>query len=255
MFSNINKLVFVFCLVLMPVLIFAATPTSYENEALGVKISAPEGWFVTPGDKVQQTLNKGVDELKTLDSIKEAIKKVGVLVMFSQYEFGAPIEYNPNVALITEPISGGYIKSVNDYASASLMNIKTMFKDVLVIAEPKMVKLAGEDASHFIYEGSMVRGYLEIRVRSSVYLMIRDKLGYTLTCSDKAANFDNNKQLANQLGVTSIPRFVFFKEGKKVGEVVGAGYTANDILGKYNGFWSHAALQSKYQYKLFYTNQ
>lgn len=194
MFNKMKKLVFSFCLVLMPLFVFAATPLSYENEALGVKINAPQGWFITSGDKVQQTLNKGLDEITSLESIKEAIKKVGILVMFSQYEFGSPIEYNPNVALITEPLPSSYIKDVNDYANASLMNIKTMFKDVKIISEPKLVKLSGKDASHFIYEGSMIRGYLEIRIKSSVYLMLKDQLGYTLTCSDKVGNFDNNKE-------------------------------------------------------------
>jgi hypothetical protein len=190
-----NKNIFILlCLVLIPVFAFAqaAHQLSYENEAMGVKMSAPAGWFMTSGNKVQQALAKGVGDLTSLDSIKEAVKKVGVLVMFSQYEFGSPVEYNPNVALITEPLPKEYIKNVTDYANASLMNIRTMFKDVKVTTDIKVIKLGDKDAAHFAYEGTMVRGYLEMRIKSSVYLLLKDDLGYTITCTDKADHFSKN---------------------------------------------------------------
>ena len=184
----------VLCLALGPTFVQAKdeAPLSYENVEMGVKINCPDSWFITPGDKVQQALAKGIADLTSTESLKEAIKRVGVLVMFSQYQFGSPIEYNPNVALVTEPLSGSYIDNAMDYANASLMNIKTMFKDIKVLVDPKMIKLSGKDAAHFVYEGTMVRGYLEIRMKSSVYLFVKDKLGYTLTCTDKLDNFNNN---------------------------------------------------------------
>ena len=127
-----------------------------------------------------------------LESIKEAIKKVGILVMFSEYQFGSPVEYNPSVALVTESIPEGFIKTPVDYANASLMNIRTIFKDVKVIVAPKEYKIGTRDAAHFVYEGTMVRGYLEIRIKSSAYFFIKGKIGYTLTCTDKADHYNNN---------------------------------------------------------------
>jgi len=169
-------------LVLLPAFIFAqeASLLSYENEAMGVKISGASGWFMTTGDKVQQALAKGVGELTSLDSIKEAVKKLGVLVTFSQYKFGSPVEYNPNVTLVSESLPAEYIKDVTEYANASLMNIKAMFKDVKITEDIKVVKLSGKDAAHFVYEGTVVRGYMEIRIKSSVYLWLKDSRGIPL---------------------------------------------------------------------------
>ena len=57
------------CLVLTPVLVQAKdeAPLSYENVAMGVKINCPDSWSITPGDKVQQALSKGVADLRTLN--------------------------------------------------------------------------------------------------------------------------------------------------------------------------------------------
>ncbi len=193
--------IFIFSLVLLlaffPLIASAQDQTSkaslsYENEAMGVKIIGPEGWFINSGDKVQKAAAKSINELTSLESIKEAVKKAGILVMFSEYQFGSPVEYNPSLVLVTEPIPVGYIKNSLDLASASLINIRTIFKDVKVIVEPKEYKIGTRDAAHFVYEGTIVRGYLEMRIKSSVYLSLKDNIGYTLSCTDKVEHYSKN---------------------------------------------------------------
>lgn len=187
----------VFSLVFIPLIALAQdqatqAPLSYENEAMGIKFSGPTGWFVNSGDKVQQAATRSVSELTNLESIKEAVKKAGILFIFSEYQFGSPVEYNPSIVLVTEPIPVGYIKSSMDFANASLMNIRTMFKDVKIIVEPETSKIGTRDAVHLVYEGTIVRGYLEIRIKSSVYVFLKDNTGYTISCADKADHYSKN---------------------------------------------------------------
>ena len=187
----------VFSLAFIPSIVLAQdqapqTPLSYENVAMGIKIVGPTSWFANSGDKVQQAATKSVSEITNLESIKEAVKKAGVLVVFSEYQLGSPVEYNPSLVLVTEPIPVDYIKSPIDLANASLMNIRAMFKDVKIIVQPEASKIGTKDVAHFVYEGTIVRGYLEIRIKSSVYLFIKDNAGYTIACTDKVDHYSKN---------------------------------------------------------------
>lgn len=51
------------------------------------------------------------------------------------------------------------------------------------------------EGAHFVFEGTLVLGYLEIRLKSSACMFIKDNLVYTLGFNDTAANFANNVKL------------------------------------------------------------
>lgn len=165
----------------------------YENEAMGIKLTGPQGWSLVPGEQVQKAVSKGIGEITNLESIKESVEKLGILVAFTQQPFGSPIEYNPTIILSTESLSPEYnIKTPLDAALASVLAVKTMFKDVKIIKEPVSVTKGSIEGANFVYEGTIVRGYLETKVKSSTYIFIKDNLIYTLSFNDKADNFDNN---------------------------------------------------------------
>jgi len=177
--------------------VFAQTqePVAYENDAMGIKITGPQGWFITPGEKAGKAASKNVDDLTNLKSIKEAIKKVGFLVIFSKYPFGSPIEFNHNIVLVVEKFPPEYpaaSKTAIGVGNANILNIKAMFKDTKIIKEPTMVIINNREGAQFIYEGTGVRGYLETRIKCSAYVFIKEDLIYTISFTDKADDFDNN---------------------------------------------------------------
>ena len=169
---------------------------SYENEAMGVKITGPEDWYIVPGEKAQEKTAKNIDDITKLESLKESSKKVGILVVFLKYPYGSPREFNPNIVLATEKIISEYagvLKTPLDVANANIITLKMMFKDVKIIEGPMMVKLeSGLQGAHFIYEAKVVRGYLEVGIRCSVYIFLKDDIIYTLTFTDRNEDFENN---------------------------------------------------------------
>ncbi|MDP2923696.1 MAG: PsbP-related protein [Candidatus Omnitrophota bacterium] len=165
---------------------------SYGNETMGVKISGPKGWFMTSGEKMKEIATKGLNDLNPVDSIKESVEKIGPLVAFSQFPLGSPREVNPNISLATETLPKEYIKTAMDYANASILTMKTMLKDTKVIKEPTPVTLSGKEGVSFTYEGTVVKGYLEMRIKSSIYVFVKGDLVYALAYVNQAASFDNN---------------------------------------------------------------
>ncbi len=187
----------VFCLCCITKYVFAQTQDSltYENDAMGIKIAGPEGWFITPGEKVEKAVSKAAGDLTTLESIKEGIKKLGFLIIFSKYPFGSPVEFNPTIALVTEQVPREYptaSKTAIGMGNANILTIKAMYKDAKIIKEPATVRINNKEGAHLIWEGTSVRGYLETRLECSVYIFIKDNIIYTLSFTDKAGDLDNN---------------------------------------------------------------
>ena len=183
-------------------------PLSYENETMGIKLTGPEGWYITPGEKAKTAVSKSIGDITSLESIKEATKKLGILVVFSQYPFGSPKEFNPNITLTTEQIPPEYstvYKTAIDIANGNILSVKAMFKDAAIIKEPITITVDSKEGAHFIYEGTAVRGYSEIRIRCSAYIFIKDNITYTLSFTDKADNFKNNIKAFE----SSVNTFVF----------------------------------------------
>ena len=173
-------------------------PLTYQNEAMGIKLTCPQGWFMTPGEKAKEAVAKSIADITAVESIREAYKKLGILIIFSKYPYGSPKEFNPNITLTTEEINPEYAdvtKTALDIANASIMNIKIVFKDVKLIKEPSMVTLGGREGAHFIYEATVVRGYLEVRLECSAYIFIKDNIFYTLAFTDKADEFNNSLEI------------------------------------------------------------
>jgi hypothetical protein len=84
------------------------------------------------------------------------------------------------------------LKTPLDIANANIVSIKIMFKNAKVVKEPAMVTVGGRESAHFIYEGTSVIGYLEVRLKCSAYVFTKDNIIYTLSFTDEAADFDNN---------------------------------------------------------------
>jgi hypothetical protein len=170
---------------------------TYENEAMGVSLTGPEGWYIAPGDKVQTKISQNIGDITSFQSVKEAVKKLGILAVFTFYPYGSPVEFNPSIGLTTEPMPQEYstvIKTAMDVAVSSIFGIKAMFKDTKIIKEPALITLGAREGAHFIYEGTAVRGYLELRIRCSAYMFLKENTVFTLAFTDKADNFDKNYQ-------------------------------------------------------------
>ncbi len=181
-----------FCLFSAAPLASAQESLTYENKAMGVRLTGPQGWFITSGDKVKSIVDKRIGDITQLESIKEATRKLGVLVVFTRYPFGSQMEFNPNIVLTTEPLVREYIKSPLDVANANILSIRTMLKDVKVITAPAAASLGGQEGAHFVYEGTRVIGYMQTRLKASAYVFVKDDTIYTLSFTAKEEDYNDN---------------------------------------------------------------
>jgi len=81
--------------------------------------------------------------------------------------------------------------------------MKVMFKDAQVVEQPSLVSVAGRECAHYVYEATSVRGYLEQRLKCSIYIFVKDGIVYTLSFTDSVADFDADLA-AFQYSVNSI---------------------------------------------------
>jgi len=168
----------------------------YENDALGIKIVGPAGWFMSSGDKVQQIVPKGIGDITQVDAIRESVNKAGILVVFTP--FGTPKEVNPNITLTREEIPEEYkaaYKTSLDVANANIITIKVVLKDFKFITEPTAVTIGGQEAAYFVWECTRSIGFLETRLRCAGYSILKEGAIYSLVFTDSADNFDNNAEL------------------------------------------------------------
>jgi hypothetical protein len=186
----------VFCLFMAAsVLAQGESSLIYENQELGAKIVGPEGWCASSGKEFQERARKAIGDVMPFESLKESAKNVGVLVTYSKYPIGTPVEYNPNITLSTEPLKPEYsavIKTALDYAKSSMLTMRTMLKDFKMIEEPSEATVNGRQGAYFVYEGTIVMGYLELRCKSAGYVFLKGNLVYAVTFIDKADNFNSN---------------------------------------------------------------
>lgn len=172
---------------------------TYENEALGVKITVPEGWYIISGEKIQEILYSAIIDSTPVPE-KERIKKKAesTLVVFSQYPLSSPGD-NPGIELYTEPLKPAY-KTTMDYANAEIQSMEAAFKDFKIIKEPTLVLLDSQEGVKFMFEASMVNrpslivrgGDEEKSIRILYYIFIKNDRVCHLFCRDTADNFDNN---------------------------------------------------------------
>lgn len=166
---------------------------SYENEELGVKITCPENWFMISGEQAEKAVSSVARDINELESIKEARKRLGILVTFSKYPLGSAIEFNPNIALTTEPLNADYnLKTAVDCANASVITGRMMLKDFKLITDIFTVIFGGGQGAHYVYQATMTRGYLQLKFKSSVYMFVKGNMLYTLSFTDKSEEFDND---------------------------------------------------------------
>jgi len=153
----------------------------YQNDILGIKIQCPEGWYIIPGTKIEKGTKATFKDIAPTSSLKESVDRVGILVVFSKVPPGEPVEYAANISLVREPINIQYIKDSLRYAKSSILTIKQVFKDVVITQQPRGCTLSGLSATNFEYEGTIVRGYLQTRIKSRVYLFLKGNFGYAIT--------------------------------------------------------------------------
>lgn len=191
----ISSVIFLFCV--SSLVLAAPTQFTYENKAMGVKLTGPEGWFIAQIKMVEKQGSKTAEYSTALESIKETTKKLGILVIFLKYPIDSPklsSEIKLHVREIS-PAESKVFKTAIDVANDTLNTIKnsTNLKDFRIIKKPTKIMLAGQDGANFIYEGTSLRiGGQEIRMKFSVYKIIKGKIIYTLSFTDTAEDFDSN---------------------------------------------------------------
>ena len=101
---------------------------TYINEYFGLTLSIPDGWFVASEDTGQFMREVGEDVLAGDDAMLkaavEASKKTTFqLLLLSEFEMGAAVQFNPSLILMAECLSHmPGIKSGGDY----LFHVATM---------------------------------------------------------------------------------------------------------------------------------
>ncbi len=164
-------------------------PLLYENKITGLSIRGPQGWTMTAGDKLQAMISKSLYDVTQDDKMSQ---KIGVLVLFTKYPlFRSPGASNPSISLVGELVNLSTFKSIAGYANDYLATLKAALMEVKVLKRPRSVKINGIEGVNFMYEGTMDSGKGPLTLRYLVYLLFKDNICYTISCSDRPEYFKN----------------------------------------------------------------
>ena len=99
----------------------------YINEHFGLKLPIPEGWHIASeqSQAVADEIGKEMfsDETNAMTEATEHL--YATALMITEYEFGAPVEFNPNISVMIENVSAfPGIKTTDDYLAAARLNLK-----------------------------------------------------------------------------------------------------------------------------------
>lgn len=89
---------------------------NYTNTFFDLSIKLPDTWFIQNRDKLENS-NKKDSNVRTGDIIIDnENERSGLLLMANKYEIGAPVDFNPSIALLFEEISDSPgVKQESDY--------------------------------------------------------------------------------------------------------------------------------------------
>ena len=98
----------------------AVSEGAYSNEYFGLTVPIPDGWFVASKDTEEyiQELGKGIagDDASVRAAIEASKETTFQLLTLSEFEMGAPVEFNTNLIIMAERVSHlPGIKSGSDY--------------------------------------------------------------------------------------------------------------------------------------------
>jgi hypothetical protein len=84
---------------------------TYQNKALGLTVTAPEGWYVAPSDVMEKLMTAGT-ELTTTNmnkttkaAVQNSMQRTASIFTFTEQPPGAAVEYIAAVMGVTEDIS------------------------------------------------------------------------------------------------------------------------------------------------------
>ena len=85
-------------------------PNTYRNKALGLTVTAPEGWYVAPSDVMEKMMAVGSD-LTTSNmgqgakaAVQSAMQRTASIFTFMEHPPGSPVPYMTGVMGMTEDV-------------------------------------------------------------------------------------------------------------------------------------------------------
>jgi hypothetical protein len=169
----------------------------YDNPAAGVRLTGPQGWSMTPGDTIDELVNKAIDSSPAVKNVKKGFtRKWGVLVAFTKLPFGATADANSMLTLTAEQVNLPADKYTPlNYATLTLMDFRKNFPGVKMLQGPLAIKIGGKNAAMFEYECAVAVQGKSVMSKGAMYFFLKGKRGFTLACSDKADAYVMNKKL------------------------------------------------------------
>lgn len=84
---------------------------TYQNKALGLTVTAPDGWYVAPSDVMEKMMAVGTDlttsnmNSQTKAAVKNSVQRTASIFTFTEQAPGSAVEYMPAAMGVTEDIS------------------------------------------------------------------------------------------------------------------------------------------------------
>lgn len=191
MFKKIKKIFIitsVFCLFLS----FASAQEqlkksfSYDNEALGVKIIAPSGWYIIPADRMEEVFVKGRYDSLNFKSIQETTQRTGALVVFFHPSF------NSTITLTARPNTEQQdVKTSLDVANTYMKNKGSLGKDATIIEDPAVINIGNKTGAHFTFKRAESKNINGPEMVYSTYIFMKDNIVFGLVLKYQEGNPDN----------------------------------------------------------------
>jgi hypothetical protein len=139
---------------------------TYENEAMGIKLIGPEGWYMKKTSPPEENL--------------------GVFVIFSRYPLSSKEDDNPQIYLYAKIVTKE--RNPLEYFDYNIKSSKIMKCNI--IKEPILTKINNKECAHYIFETSSLNNNIVVTARHSQYVFMKNNFFYILFYSSKSEYFD-----------------------------------------------------------------
>lgn len=160
----------------------------WTNEAYGLEMSLPSGWYLTSAPAVfEQMKAAGIEATSARADSKEIMRKVGFLVMISERPFGKPDNANLVVAVEELPRA----MSSEEYGRAAREALSIAIPSIQFVKSPESAILAGEEAVHFDTLTPFESGGENVHVRQRMFMLVRREQAFIFTFSATPERMDD----------------------------------------------------------------
>lgn len=170
-----------------------AAMASYHDPVFGYTISYPEEYHFTNDPKfTRRAINLAKESNPDLSQLMT--ENIGLQFFIFRFKIGTPVDFNPNINVVTEKIPDGMKLTTKEYFDISMQQLPRMLRKVKIIEPGKPIQVNGVEfyRASYTHEQALMGQTLKARVLQYFYLQSETNIAYVITFSDLTKSYEKN---------------------------------------------------------------